>query len=101
MFFCTAAGAQELPQLIDRALRENREIQAAQKRYEAARQRAPQARSLPDPMVSLGYTAVGGPYPVAGLGREIAANAGVTVSQEFPFPGKRELRGSIAEKDAA
>lgn len=100
LLLCAVAQAQELPQLIDQALRGNREILAAQKRYEAARQRAPQERSLPDPVVSLGYTSVGGPYPVAGIGREVAANAGVMVSQEFPFPGKRELRGSIAEKEA-
>jgi outer membrane protein TolC len=79
----------------------NREILAAQKRYEAARQRPSQERSLPDPTVSLGYTSVGAPYPGAGLGREVTANAGVMVSQEMPFPGKRQLRGAIAEKEAA
>jgi len=90
-----------LPALIDEALRANREILAAQKRYEAARQRPSQERSLPDPTLSVGYTSVGRPYPVAGIGREVTANAGVMVSQEMPFPGKRQLRGAIAEKEAS
>ena len=90
-----------MPALIDEALRANREILAAQKRYEAARQRPSQERSLPDPTLSVGYTSVGRPYPVAGIGREVTANAGVMVSQEMPFPGKRQLRGAIAEKEAS
>ena len=73
------AGAQPLPVLVEEALRNNREILAAQKRYEAARQRTSQASSLPDPTVSVGYTSNGGPWPVAGIGREATSNAGLTV----------------------
>src|ERR1700746_1586076 len=87
------ALAQPLPSLVDEALRSNREILAAQKKYEAARQRPAQESSLPDPTVGLGYTSNGGPYPGAGLGRDVTSNIGVMVSQEFPFPGKRKLRG--------
>ena len=101
LLVCALARSQPLPELVEAALRNNREILAAQKRYEAARQRAPQERSLPDPVVSVGYTSVGRPYPVAGIGSTVTANAGVTVSQEMPFPGKRELRGAIAEREAS
>ena len=94
------AAAQPLPSLVEEALRNNREILAAQKRYEAARQRPSQASSLPDPTVSLGYTSNGGPWPVAGIGREATSNAGISISQEMPFPGKRKLRGEIAGKEA-
>ena len=73
------AGAQPLPSLVEEALRNNREILAAQKRYEAARQRPSQASSLPDPTVSVGYTSNGGPWPVAGIGHEATSNAGLTV----------------------
>jgi outer membrane protein TolC len=93
-------GAQPLPALVEEALHNNREILAAQKRYEASRQRPSQAGSLPDPTVSVGYTSNGGPWPVAGIGREATSNAGLTVSQEMPFPGKRKLRGEIAAKEA-
>jgi outer membrane protein TolC len=97
------ASAEErlrLEDLIAEALRANPEVVAAQKRYEAARERPAQESSLPDPMLSLGYTSSGNPRPLAGLGREPTANAGVMVSQEFPFPGKRKLRGEMARKEA-
>ncbi|MBI4442584.1 MAG: TolC family protein [Acidobacteria bacterium] len=89
-----------LDELLSEALRNNPEIMAAQKRYEAARQRPTQESSLPDPMVSLGYASSGSPRPFAGLGREPSANAGVMFSQEVPFPGKRKLRGDMALKEA-
>jgi outer membrane protein TolC len=92
--------AQSLDDLVAEALRNNREILAAQKRYEAARQRPGQESSLPDPALSLGYTSNGNPLPVAGLGTYQTSNAGVMVSQEVPFPGKLKLRGSIAEREA-
>src|ERR1041385_3274911 len=98
--FSLAAHAQPLPDLVQEALRNNREILAAQKKYEAARQRPSQESSLPDPGVSLGYTSNGGPYPVAGIGRDVTSNAGIMISQEIPFPGKRKLRGEIALKEA-
>lgn len=96
--FC--AGAQSLPELVNEALHNNREILAAQKKYEAARQRPAGAATLPDPTVSLGYTSNGGPWPVAGIGSQATSNAGVMFSQEVPFPGKRGLRGDIARKEA-
>lgn len=90
----------KLDEMVEQALRGNPEILAAQKRYEAARQRPTQESTLPEPMLSLGYQSVGRPYPVAGLGKELLANAGVMVSQEFPFPGKLNLRGGMATKEA-
>src|ERR1022692_1487491 len=94
------AAAQPLPALINEALRNNREILAAQKKYEAARQRPAQENSLPDPMISLGYNSVGNPLPGAGLGSQVLANVGEMVSQEVPFPGKLKLKGDMASKEA-
>jgi outer membrane protein TolC len=45
-----------LQDLIAEVQRVNAEIQAARARAEAASARIPQARALPDPMVSVGYT---------------------------------------------
>lgn len=98
--FAVPAGAQSLASLVDEALRNNREILAAQKKYESARQRPPEASSLPDPTLSLGYASNGGPWPGAGLGRDATSNIGFTVSQQVPFPGKQKLRGEIAQKEA-
>lgn len=86
--------------LVQEALRSNPEVVAAQKRYEAARQRPDRDSSLPEPVLSLGYTSNGSPLPLAGLGVQPTSNAGFMISQEFPFPGKRKLRGDIASKEA-
>lgn len=89
-----------LDALLKEALDRNPEVLAAQKRYEAARQRPAQASALPDPMISPGWNSSGAPWPGAGLGREPVANIGVMVSQEIPYPGKRKLAGVIAAKEA-
>jgi outer membrane protein, heavy metal efflux system len=96
----TAQDRVQLDELLKEALDRNPEVLAAQKRYEAARQRPSQASALPDPMISPGWNSSGAPWPGAGLGREPVANIGVMVSQEIPFPGKRKLAGDIAAKEA-
>ncbi len=99
----TAAAQQaslKIDDLLAEALRNNPEILAAQKRYEAARQRPTQASSLPDPMFSPGYTSNGNPLPGAQLGVSPTSSIGFMLSQEFPFPGKRKLRGDMASKEA-
>lgn len=89
-----------LPHLTSEAMKSNPEIVAAQKNYEAARQRPTQEGSLPEPMVSFAYASVGKPLPGFGLGTEPMANIGVMFSQEVPYPGKLKLRGQIASKEA-
>lgn len=101
------AGAQDMAQhtqldeYVAEALNRNPEILAAQKRYEAARQRPAQQRALPDPMASFGWNSSGNPLPGAGLGSAPTANIGVMATQELPYPGKLRLRGEIAEKEAS
>jgi cobalt-zinc-cadmium efflux system outer membrane protein len=102
--FSVAAAAQPrarmaLADVVAEALEKNPEIAAAQRRYDAARQRPAQERSLPDPMVSAGYNSSGRPWPGAGLGSEPTANIGFMVSQEVPYPGKLGLRASMAARD--
>jgi outer membrane protein TolC len=93
-------GRIALADLMAEALERNPEIAAAQGRYEAARQRPAQERSLRDPMISAGYNSSGRPWPGAGLGSEPTANIGFMVSQEMPYPGKLGLRASMAARDA-
>jgi outer membrane protein, heavy metal efflux system len=99
-FSSRAAETERLPDLINEALRNNPEVLAAQKGYEAARQRPSRESSLPDPTLSVGYASNGGPLPGQQLGSNPTSNIGFTVSQEIPWPGKRKLRGDIAAKDA-
>ena len=94
------ALAERLPDLIAEALKKNPEVLAAQTRWEAARQRPSQERSLPDPMLSLSYASNGGPFPGQGLGSNATSNIGLMISQDVPYPGKRKLRADIAAKEA-
>jgi len=95
-----AAEPLRLPDLIAEALANNPEVLAAQKSYEAARQRPAREASMPDPVLSLGYASNGGPLPGEQLGRNPTSNIGFMVSQQIPYPGKRRLRGDIASKEA-
>jgi cobalt-zinc-cadmium efflux system outer membrane protein len=103
---CQVAALGQIPTLdvnalVAEALANNREIAAAQKQFEAARQRPRQAGSLPDPTFSAGFASNGYPLPGAGLGTHPTSNIGVSITQPIPYPGKRQLRENIAGKDAA
>lgn len=101
VFLATLASAEEvlnLPALIDEAMKNNREILAAESRWKAATFRIPQAKSLPDPMVMFGYQNEG--WDGYTYGKMEGAQRMYSVSQMFPFPGKRSLKGEMAEKDA-
>ena len=90
-----------LHSLIEELLRSNPELQAVRKRYEAALTRPSQESALPDPRITAGWVSSGFPYPGAGLGSAVSSNIGVQIAQEIPFPGKRALKGGIAQKEAA
>ena len=80
-----------LQAVIEEALEKNPEIQALQKRFEAADARVPQARTLPDPHIEIEpETAFGGR-----LGK-----IEYTLAQKFPFPGKLRLQGEVAQAEA-
>jgi outer membrane protein, heavy metal efflux system len=84
--------------LVDEALRNNPEILAYRAKIDAARQRVPQARSLPDPQLSIGYQNEG--FERYTYGEELGAQWMFGASQQFLFPGKRALKGEMAERDA-
>jgi outer membrane protein, heavy metal efflux system len=105
ILLASPAGAQPqgrlaLADAVAEAVARNPGIGAAERRYDAARQRPIQERSLPDPMISAGYVGSGRPWPGAGLGVEPTANIGVMISQDLPYPGTRNLRASLASRDA-
>jgi cobalt-zinc-cadmium efflux system outer membrane protein len=88
----------KLADLIDEALRNSPEIQAYGARIDAARQRVPQARSLPDPMLMFGYQNEG--FERYTYGEEQGAQWMFGATQQFLFPGKRALKGEMAKLDA-
>jgi cobalt-zinc-cadmium efflux system outer membrane protein len=102
VFLCLSAAfaADEvlnLQSLIDEALKNNREVRTAGARWNASTYRIPQAESLPDPMITFGYQNEGWNRYTYG---EMQGSQWIySVSQTFPFPGKRSLKGQIASSD--
>jgi outer membrane protein, heavy metal efflux system len=93
------AFAQELKlaDLIDEALKNNPDLLTSQAKMEAAGYRIPQSKTLPDPMVMVGYQNEG--LKDYTYGEQNDAEWMFGASQEFPFPGKLALKGSMAESD--
>ena len=93
-----ADEALNLQALISEALKNNQEVRAAESRWNASTYRVPQAESLPDPMVMIGYQNEG--WNRYTYGEMQGAQWMYSVSQMFPFPGKRSLKGEMASSDA-
>jgi outer membrane protein, heavy metal efflux system len=96
-----AASAEEsldLQTLIKEALANNHDILAAETKWQAASYRIGQATTLPDPMVMVGYQNEG--WDRYTFGKELGAQWMYSLSQMFPFPGKRGLKGEMAARDA-
>jgi outer membrane protein TolC len=87
-----------LDELIAEGLRSSPEILAAQARAEAAGYRISQAKSLPDPMFMFGYQNEG--FQRLTIGEAENAMGMFSLSQMFPFSGKRTLKGEMAARDA-
>jgi outer membrane protein, heavy metal efflux system len=64
---------------------------------QAMRHRIAQATALPDPTVSVGWA--GNPAPFSIMTKDASSYRGVTIYEQFPYPGKRKLQGAIAGKD--
>ena len=87
----------KLADLLAEAERNHPALKAAARMVEAKQARVSQARALPDPQVSLGY--MGDFAPFKTQPGDPSSFRSIGVMQEFPYPGKRGLRGQIAEKD--
>jgi cobalt-zinc-cadmium efflux system outer membrane protein len=83
--------------LVAEALAVNPDVLAAREDLVAAGARVAQARALPDPMLSVGYTNDGWS---PSLGRQEMTTLAFMASQDLPFPGKRGLRGDVAAREA-
>ncbi len=88
-----AFGAEQLETWIETAWKENPELAAARKKWDAARQKAPQARSLPDPMFGVDVERDSTRFN-SYMGTEWM------VSQKLPWFGLRGAKSSVAEWEA-
>jgi len=84
-------------QLVEEALQNNPEILAAKQKWEAYKEKVPQARALPDPMLGLGIINL--PTNFSFKNEDMTMKE-VSISQMFPFYGKRSLMGEMAGKEA-
>lgn len=88
----------KLDELIAEALKNSPDLLVSESKVSASRYRIPQAKALSDPMFMFGYQNEG--FDRITLGEEQGAQGMFSVSQMFPFPGKRGLKGEMATKDA-
>lgn len=87
-----------LDEVIREALEKNPEAQSALHTVKAMQRRVPQVESLPDPMASVGWAGNVAPFSI--MRGDNSSYRGLTVSEQFPYPGKLKLRGQIANKEA-
>ena len=84
----------QLTMWIDSALDDNPELKALERKWDAAKQKAPMARSLDDPMIGIDFermdTTRFGTY----------TDAEFMVSQKLPWFGKRGAKVSVAQLEA-
>jgi cobalt-zinc-cadmium efflux system outer membrane protein len=90
-----------LSALLEEATRNNPDILAARRGWQAATQVPSQVSTLPDPQVTVQSFSVGSPRPFAGFSNSGFAYIGFGVSQDLPYPGKLKLKGEAAQQDAA
>jgi cobalt-zinc-cadmium efflux system outer membrane protein len=102
-----ASAAEEtvkLADLIREALKNNPEIQVAEARTDVSQHKIPQATSLADPMFMLGYENEGTDslytFNKDTKGMPADSRWMFSLSQMFPYPGKRALKGEMATRDA-
>jgi outer membrane protein TolC len=86
-----------LNQLIEEALQNNPEILAPKKKWEVFKEKIPQAFALEDPMFGFGIVSL--PTNFSFRDEDMTMKE-FSISQKFPFPGKRPLMKEMAEKEA-
>ena len=84
-------------QLVDEALQNNPEISAVKIKWEIFREKIPQSYALEDPM--FGFGIVNLPTNFSFKDEDMTMKE-FSISQKFPFPGKRPLMKEMASKEA-
>lgn len=84
-----------LSDLIDYALKNNPSMEMARQKWQSTIEQYPIATALPDPQFTVTYF----PKPIETRMGPQDWNA--TISQMFPFPGKRAISGKLVETDAS
>jgi outer membrane protein TolC len=92
--FSFAQDILSLEPLLKEARENNPDILASKKRWEAAKARIPQAKSLEDPSVGFAFEKI--PRGTLKLNKTISEDRMLSINQAIPFFGKLSLKGKIA-----
>jgi outer membrane protein, heavy metal efflux system len=92
--------ATSLRELVREAEQNNAEIAASFHAWQASRNVPKQVSAFPETQLSVQQFSVGSPRPFAGYSNSEFAYIGFGASQDIPYPGKRELRGRVAEHES-
>ena len=95
----SATPATPLKVLLAEAEAQNSQIASADSSWKASTYVARQVTALPDPQFSVQTLSVGNPLPFAGFSDSDFAYIGFGASQDLPYPGKRKLKGDVANRD--
>src|SRR5712675_484959 len=94
------AAPTSLRELTQQAEQKNPQIAASLHAWQASRNVPKQVSALPETQLSVQQFSVGSPRPFAGYSNSDFAYIGVGATQDIPYPGKRQLRASVAEREA-
>jgi outer membrane protein TolC len=96
---CVSAGEEVLrvEPLVQEALEKNPKILAAREKHVVLKEKIPQAGALEDPMLGAGVVNLPNNFD---FNEEDMTMKEVSISQKFPFPGKRGLSEEVAAKEA-
>jgi outer membrane protein TolC len=96
-----APGPVSLQALVAEALEQNPEIKAMRRGFDMMRARVPQAKALPEPMLSYGYAGNAAFVPPFDIQKGDPASARIlSLTQEVPYPGKLTIKGKMANVEA-
>ena len=93
----SAAQVLRLDDVVREALGKNPEAQSALHAIKALQRHVPQAEAMPDPIASVGWAGNLAPFSI--MAGDPSSYRGITLSEQFPYPGKLKLQGAIAGKD--
>jgi cobalt-zinc-cadmium efflux system outer membrane protein len=92
--FIFAQDFLSLEPLIKEAQKNNPQILSAKKRYEAAKARIPQSKSLEDPVIGLTFEKI--PRGTIKIDKTMSDDRMLSITQALPFFGTLSLKGKIA-----
>jgi outer membrane protein TolC len=92
-----SGGQLRLDDVVRLALERSPDAASAEHTIRAMEHRVSQSRALPDPTVSAGWAGKLAPFDT--MAGDASSYRGITVSEQFPYPGKRRLQGAMAERD--